>query len=201
VNRALRAAALGVLLFSPVAMTACSAGQITQTETQVRDKVGPSAQVGDIVVRGVHLAYPSSGSYSRGDDAELQMALVNRGGEDDSLVDVTGEDFSRVRITGGGTAAGSGGSGSGSPEVSLPAGSALYLGQEGPTVSLVNLSEDLTPGQSIELTLEFDKAGEVTVQAQVGTSTREVARGDAYDFQDEDKNSGEAAHPAGTTGG
>src|SRR4051812_47064345 len=29
VNRALRAATLGVLLFSPVALTACSAGQVT----------------------------------------------------------------------------------------------------------------------------------------------------------------------------
>jgi copper(I)-binding protein len=192
VNRALRAATLGVLLFSPVALTACGAGQITQTESQARDHLGPSAQVGDIVVRGVELAYPTSGSYSRGDDAELQMAIVNRGTEDDSLVDISGDGFSQVRITGGGTAAGAGGSSSGSREVEIPAGSALFLGQEGPTVSLVNLSEPLTPGQTLELTLEFDKAGEVTVQAEVGTPTRQVSRGDAYDFSDEGHASSEA---------
>jgi copper(I)-binding protein len=196
VNRALRAATLGVLLFSSVALTACGAGQITQTETQARDKVGPTAQVGDLVLRGVQLAYPSGGSYERGDDAELQMAIVNRGTEDDSLVDITGDDFSRVRITGGGTAQGSGGSGS--PRVVIPAGSALFLGQEGPTVTLVNLSKSLTPGQTIQLTMEFDKAGEVTVQAQVGTSTREVARGDAYDFH---KGEGESAGGGHSTGG
>jgi copper(I)-binding protein len=197
VNRALRAAALGVLLFSPVALTACGAGQITQTESQARDKTGPTAQVGDIVLRGVQLAYPSGGSYDSGDDAELQLAIVNRGNEDDSLVDVSGDDFSRVRITGGGTAAGSGDSSSGGPEVEIPAKSALYLGREGPTVTLENLSESLTPGQTIELTLEFDKAGEVTVPAQVGTSDRPVARGEAYDFHDEGQNSGEAGTESG----
>jgi copper(I)-binding protein len=197
VNRALRAATLGVLLFSPVALTACSAGQITQTESQSRDHLGAEAQVGDIVVRGVRLAYPTSGSYSSGDDAELRMAIVNRGTEDDSLVDVSGDGFSGVRITGGGTAAGSGGSSSGNREVEIPARSALFLGQEGPTVTLENLSESLTPGQSLELTLEFDKAGEVTVQAQVGTPTRQVSRGDAYDFSDEGQGGGEAGTASG----
>ncbi len=47
-NRALRAATMGVLLLSPVALSACSAGQVTQTPSQVRDKTGAQAQVGDI---------------------------------------------------------------------------------------------------------------------------------------------------------
>ena len=55
-NRALRAATMGVLLLSPVALSACSAGQVTQTATQERDKTGAQAQVGDITVR----AGPSS---------------------------------------------------------------------------------------------------------------------------------------------
>jgi hypothetical protein len=45
VKRALRAAIVGVALFSPVALSACSAGQVTQTATQERDKVGAMAQV------------------------------------------------------------------------------------------------------------------------------------------------------------
>ncbi len=57
-NRALRAATVGVLLFSPLAITACSAGQVNQTSTQLRDKVGPMVQVGDLLLRGVQLAYP-----------------------------------------------------------------------------------------------------------------------------------------------
>ena len=45
-NRALGAATAGVLLLSPLALSACSAGQVTQTATQQRDKVGAMAQVG-----------------------------------------------------------------------------------------------------------------------------------------------------------
>ena len=39
-NRALRAATIGVLLLSPAALSACSAGQVTQTASQNRDKTG-----------------------------------------------------------------------------------------------------------------------------------------------------------------
>ena len=188
-NRALRAVTLGVLLVAPIALTACSAGQVTQTETQARDHTGPMAEVGDLSLRGVQLAYPTGGSYAEGDDAELQMAIVNRGDEDDALVDVTGENFDGFRITGGGTAAGSGGTAGADAEVAIPAHSALYLGQEGPTVTLENLSEPLTPGQTIELTLEFSNAGEVTVDAQVGTPDRAVPRGEGFDFHDEGQES------------
>jgi copper(I)-binding protein len=194
VNRALRAVTLGVLLFSPVALTACSAGQETQTETQNRDKTGPMAEVGDLALRQIQLAYPSGGAYEDGDDAELQMTIVNTGTEDDTLTDITGDGFSDFRITGGGTAAGSGGSTGSRPEVQIPADSSLQLGEEGPTVTLENLSDTLTPGQSIELTLEFENAGEVTVQAQVATSDRALPRGDAYDFHDE---GGEGAEELG----
>jgi hypothetical protein len=99
VNRALRAATLGVLLFSPVALSACSSGQVTQTATQQRDKTGGQAQVGDISLRQVRLAFPSSGSYASGDNAELQMAIANDGPQDDALTSVTGTGFQRAVFT------------------------------------------------------------------------------------------------------
>jgi hypothetical protein len=99
VNRALRAATLGVLLFSPVALSACSSGQVTQTATQHRDKTGGQAQVGDISLRQVRIAFPSSGSYASGDNAELQMAIANDGPQDDALTSVTGTGFQRAVFT------------------------------------------------------------------------------------------------------
>jgi hypothetical protein len=99
VNRALRAATLGVLLFSPVALSACSSGQVTQTATQQRDKTGGQAQVGDISLRQVRIAFPSSGSYTSGDNAELQMAIANDGPQDDALISVTGTGFQRAVFT------------------------------------------------------------------------------------------------------
>src|SRR2546421_289896 len=82
---AVRAATMGVLLFSPVVLSACSAGQVTQTATQVRDKVGTHAQVGDIALRAVELAYPPSGTYQAGEDAELKLGIVNSGDTPDTL--------------------------------------------------------------------------------------------------------------------
>jgi hypothetical protein len=103
VNRALRAATVGVLLLSPVALSACSAGQVTQTATQERDKVGAMAQVGDITVRAAELEHPRGGAYESGDDAELRLVIVNGGQEADTLVGIDGEGFGGVEFEVAGT--------------------------------------------------------------------------------------------------
>src|SRR4051794_1562721 len=90
---------MGVLLFSPLALSACGAGQVTQTATQNRDKVGPMAQVGDISLRAVELAAPPGDKYEQGSDAELTLAIVNGGEEPDTLVGVSGTDFARAQIS------------------------------------------------------------------------------------------------------
>src|SRR4051812_50038944 len=84
---------MGVLLFSPLALSACGAGQVTQTATQARDKVGPMAQVGDISLRAVELAAPPGDKYEQGSDAELTLAIVNGGEEPRKLVRVSGKDI------------------------------------------------------------------------------------------------------------
>jgi hypothetical protein len=99
VNRVLRAATLGVLLLSPIALSACSAGQITQTATQQRDKTGGQAHIGDLSVREVALVPPSSGTYAPGDDAELQLAIANDGSQDDTLTDISGTGFTKAVFT------------------------------------------------------------------------------------------------------
>jgi copper(I)-binding protein len=114
VNRALRAAAIGVLLIAPVALSACSAGQLNQTSAQNRDKVGVTARVGDLTLREVELAYPQAGSYSPGDDAVLNGAIVNDGTAADTLVSITGQGFTGVDVTGTGAQA-SAASGTASP--------------------------------------------------------------------------------------
>src|SRR3954465_2832122 len=90
---------MGVLLFSPLVLSACGAGQVTQTATQNRDKVGPMAQVGDISLRAVELAAPPGDKYEQGSDAELTLAIVNAGEEPDTLVGVSGTDFAGAQIS------------------------------------------------------------------------------------------------------
>ena len=234
-NRALRAATMGVLLLSPVALSACSAGQVTQTATQERDKSGAQAQVGDITLREGQLVSPRGGSYDRGDDAELQLAIVNGGTEDDTLVSVDGKGFSSAEISSGssssasssfGSSGSAGSSSSAAPtsssaaastptsstptssaptssaptssssgvqEITIPAGQTIFLGGDQYSVTLTDLSESLTPGQYLEVTLTFEKAGEVTIPVSVANPTSSVPRRSSFDFHQEEGGSGNAA--------
>jgi len=189
VNRALRAATTVVLLVSPVALSACSAGQVTQTATQERDKVGAMAQVGDLTIRAVKLASPGENGYERGDDADLQMAIVNSGAEDDTLVDISGEGFGNVEFNTGSTATGVGSS-SGAPSsaegIEIPARSAVFVGADEVGVTLTELDDSLTTGQYLELTFTFENAGEITIPVTVSTPEEALERGEAFDFHHEE---------------
>ncbi|GAB3199199.1 hypothetical protein GCM10027261_28560 [Geodermatophilus arenarius] len=211
-NRALRAAVMGALVLSPVALGACSAGQVSQTGTQDRDKVGPQAQVEDILLRQILLAPPENGRYEEGDDAELIVTIVNASNSDDTLTGIEGEGFGGVLVsatgptpspsspagssptatpTPGSTGATPGASPSAgstaSTRVSLdiPADTALYIGREdGATVTLQDLSEELTAGQTLTLTLSFEQAGDITTQVLVAGPDEEIDRGEAFDFEE-----------------
>jgi copper(I)-binding protein len=197
VNRALRAAALGLALLSATALTACSAGQINQTSSQERDKVGSQGAIGDILLREVQLAYPNGGTYAPGSEAELNAAIVNTGSAPDTLVSITSPAFTQYRITGSptgtapatptnntGTGNGLGAAPTaGRTTVTIPADTSVVLGQTGPTVTLVGLNETLTPAQTVPLTFTFQTAGTVTIQALVGTPTSAVPRSDTFTFE------------------
>jgi copper(I)-binding protein len=186
VNRALRAATMGVLLLSPAALAACSAGQVTQTATQERDKVGASARLDGITLRAVTLEHPSGGAYDSGDDADLRLAIVNSSSESDTLVSVDGEGFGEAEITGARPESTDDGTSSGRPEeIEIPAGETVFVGEDGVEVTLRDLDEDLTTGQRLELVLTFENAGEVTIMAPVGNPEDEEARGEQFDFHEE----------------
>ena len=198
-NRALRAATAGVLLLSPAVLSACSAGQVTQTATQERDKVGAMAQVGDITVRAAEFENPREGSYEAGDDAELRMVVVNGGEEPDTLVSVDGEGFGDVEIRSAsststvGTSTGGGGS---SDEIELPSDTPVFVDGDTVSITVTDLDEPLTVGQYIELTLTFENAGEVTVPVSVANPDEEVERGEAFDFHEEEGGGEEGAEDA-----
>jgi copper(I)-binding protein len=195
VNRALRAATIGVLLLSPVVLSACSAGQVTQTATQERDKTGAQAQVGDISLRQVQLMHPRGGSYEQGDDADLQLAIVNGGTEADTLVSVEGDGFGSAEIQAPSAASSTGSSSSpatgsasrgSSDEIEIPGRGAVFVGEDDYTVTLTDLDEDLTTGQYLEVTFTFEKAGEVTLPVTVATPEESETRGESFDFHQEE---------------
>jgi copper(I)-binding protein len=186
VNRALRAATMGVLLISPIALTACSAGQVTQTAGQERDKTGGQAQVGDLTLRQAALVSPRGGTYDEGDDADLRLAIVNGGMEDDTLVGIEGDGFAEAEVrTSGASGTSTGGSGD---EIDIPAGAAVFIGEDGDaTVTLNDLGEPLTTGQYLDLTLVFENAGEIDLQVTVANPEEAEERGEAFDFHHEEE--------------
>jgi copper(I)-binding protein len=75
-------------------MSGCSAGQVTQTDTQVPAINGASGTVGQIAVRNVQLAFPAGKQYySRGDSASLVVTIINTGSSSDKLAGITSPQF------------------------------------------------------------------------------------------------------------
>jgi copper(I)-binding protein len=167
----------------------CAAGQHAQTaeETPVVD--GVSANVGDIALRAVAVAPPPDKNYAQGSDATLQLVIVNGGDTDDELTRVSTPAAAEVRMFATGTAASPGATSSpgstptsqvppstpaSSPpatisSVNLPAGLAVQIGYspDQPVIQLHNLTEQLFPAQTIELTFQFGNSGAVTFTAAV----------------------------------
>jgi copper(I)-binding protein len=183
VNRALRAAAVSALLLSPVALTACSAGQVAQTAEQNRDKTGAQVNVGDLALRALELPYPTGGVYPSGSDARLLAAIVSTSDTDDTLVSIEGPDFDSVEVVDPAATA-SPAPGATSLDLTVPAQGTLFIGNgTGPSVTLVGLADDVSVGQTIDVTFTFDQAGEITVPVPVATAGRDLPRGDAFDFE------------------
>ena len=161
-----------VAVGSALLVAGCAAGQITQTDTQVAAINGASTEVGEIAIQNAELAYPEgnasgdsggaggAGVYPQNSDAEAVIWLINEGGQDDELV--SAETDAAQNVTIGGSRV-------------VPAQRMLVLSPEkegtgNPNhgqLTLEGLTEQLIPGQMIEITLTFREAGSVTFDMPV----------------------------------
>ncbi|MBX6748207.1 MAG: copper chaperone PCu(A)C [Micromonosporaceae bacterium] len=117
---AMAAAAVGV--GAVLALAGCSAGQITQTATQVPPVVGVNLDAGDIALRNLVIAYNGPEGYPAGSDAPLVVRLFNNGHEPVTLVGVSTDKAEAVVLTG-------------APTVVSPTGSATQPPAPEPTAS------------------------------------------------------------------
>ncbi len=161
-----------VAVGSALLVAGCAAGQITQTDTQVAAINGASTQVGSIAIQNAEIAYPEgptgntsggaggSGVYPPNSDAEAVIWLINEGGEDDELVSARTDAARTVTIEGSRV---------------VPAQRMLVLSPEKQGTNnpnngqliLEGLTEQLRPGQLVEITLTFREAGPVTFEMPV----------------------------------
>ena len=99
------------------------------------------------------------------------MAIVNSGSEDDALTGISGTGFSQVRVTGSASGTVTATTSAAAPtstaaaagpralDITIPADSSVFLGENAPTVTLVSLGQELTPAQTLPLPpVGFDHA-------------------------------------------
>jgi copper(I)-binding protein len=109
-------------------------------------------------------ARPSMGMERAG---AVYMVLVNESGAADALVSATSSAAAKVELHE--TTAGSGGMMEMHPvdRIDLPAGEQVALEPGGLHVMLIDLTEELTVGDTVELTLTFEHAAPITISAPV----------------------------------
>jgi len=149
-----RAAALLLPLALALSMAACSS-------------TGTGGSPGGRVMVTDAWARPSTGMAMA---AAAYLTITNGTGEADALLSVSTPAATNPEIHET-AAAGSGMMGMHPVDrIDIPAGQTVKLEPGGYHIMLINLTGELTAGSTIELTLTFEKAGPITVTAEVRAS-------------------------------
>ena len=178
--------AVGIGLATAIMGTGCAAGQIAQTAEITSAVEGGHATIGPIALRDVKVEYPQDGRYTQGEDARLTLVLANAAVEDDVLTSVRTDSADSVTFRSGDSAtpvesptelAPENPSASTSPgaepapneesSLTLPGNENVLAYADGPRITLVGLTRDLLPSETVKLTFTFRDAGEVTLVVPV----------------------------------
>lgn len=147
------------------ALVGCSAGQITQTNSQVAAVNGAHGDVGDdIALRDVRMPFPPGhdGTYPAGSTVPVLLTIVNQGTSADELIAVTSPVASQVLVVGtstippGTNVTSTAGSSPGAVQPLSP----LVVGE---LRIVLNTTQPLHAGLNTPVTFVFRNAGTVTV--------------------------------------
>lgn len=165
------ATAVALMAGTVLTLTACSAGQVSQTADQVAAVNGNSADLGSISLRNVHVVYPQTEEYSLDPGGKVELgflAINNNPGISDKLTRVATTEATSVTIVGepGGREI--------EPQSALGAGAPSDTQLDDPAiplqlivVELNGISEDVRPGLTFPVTFTFEKAGDIAVQVPI----------------------------------
>lgn len=169
------ASALALAAGATLTLTACGAGQISQTADQVAAVNGNYAEIGDISLRNVHVVYPQSEEYAiePGGTVELGFVAINNSSS-------TAETLTGISTTAATSVTVDEGSGATEiePLTGLGAGAPVDNAVDDPeiplqfiTVELSGIGEDVRPGLTIPVTFSFEEAGDVELLVPVDAGT------------------------------
>lgn len=154
-----RRVAVSLLACAALLTSACAAGQHAQTAEQTPAMDAAGGAIGTIQLHAVAIAAPPNGpSYSSGQDAVLDLVIVNTGTSDDTLTGISTSAASAVS-TGGGSF---------SP-ITIPAGQSKPFGvqPDDQEIVLTGLTKTLFPSNQVPITFTFGSAGPVTITVPV----------------------------------
>jgi hypothetical protein len=165
-------------LATAVALTACGAGQISQTATQEPAVNGVNAQAGQVSLRNVHLRAPQQADYVEpGTTVELLFVAVNDSPEGDNKLKSITSDIGEVTLSGDSTVRADGVLLVGEPDGQL---AAVENAEDADAVTAeVALSKPITNGLLYDFTFTFED-GETTVAVPIsaGNEPRRDKTGD-----------------------
>lgn len=96
-----RAAALAIAAAAATGLSACGAGQVTQTDTKQSAIAGINTDEGDLSLRDLQVEYAAEG-YEAGGTAPLRLWIANDGDESVSLTGIETEAAEGVTLVDGG---------------------------------------------------------------------------------------------------
>lgn len=164
-------AAVALAAGATLMLSACGAGQISQTATQVAAINGNQATSGDIALRNVHVVYPNSEEFSiePGGDAELAFTAVNLSeSKSDRLKSIKTDYAGSVKIDekdGTLEIKPQFALGAGNPDVSVPEEAPEHVSPI--DVTLQDIREGVRPGLTFPVIFTFENAGDIVVQVPV----------------------------------
>lgn len=165
------ATAVAIAAGGVLTLSACGAGQVSQTSDQVAAVNGNSAEVGNISLRNVHVVYPQTEEYSiePGGKVELGFIVVNNSpASADTLTRISTTAASSITVgeESGGTEI--------APLTALGAGAPVDNQVEDPgiplqfiVVELNGIGEEVRPGLTVPVTFTFEEAGDVELLVPV----------------------------------
>lgn len=151
--------AAGVVAAAAVSVAGCSAGQITQTDSQVAAVTGEQFVAGSLRISDAALESPGqkTGHWAKDSDVQLKMSIANISGKGDVLESASTDAAKQVTIKGN--------------KDIRPQG-ALTVDGKGKDVGtaaieLEGTTKAIFPGQVIALKLQFRDAGAVDLRLPV----------------------------------
>ena len=142
-----------VALLAAIPLTACAAGYQAETSRERTTLTSVSAAKGDLTLRNIFLV----GRTSAGGNIPLYMAIFNGGTVSDKLLSITSNGSSSGFVP--------------SNDSIAPNGSLFYNEGDANVPQLIGAKTLLRVGQTVNVTLNFQQAGELTIAVPIEAAT------------------------------